>query len=132
MQHVHDCEAGIKADKVSKLKWTHRVIGAELHGVVDRGDIADAFIERIAGLVDHRDQDAIDDKGGEVFGGGGCLTELFDHGEAALICLVISGDAADQLDQLHERNRVHKVKAHELFGAVRACGEAGDRDRGGV
>ena len=33
MQHVHDCEAGIKADKVSKLKWTHRVIGAELHGV---------------------------------------------------------------------------------------------------
>ena len=51
MQHVHDCEAGIKADKVSKLKWTHRVIGAELHGVVNRGDIADAFIEGIACLL---------------------------------------------------------------------------------
>ena len=46
--------------------------------------------------------------------------------------LVVGGDAAHQLDQLHHRHRVHEVHADEALRPVGGGGEAGDGDRGGV
>src|SRR5690606_35910650 len=50
MEHLHDGEAGIEADKVGKLKRTHRVVRTELHGLVDAFDRTNAFIKRIDSL----------------------------------------------------------------------------------
>ena len=65
IQHLHHRQAGIEADEIGQLQRPHRMIGAQPHGGVDRVDIADAFIERIDRLVDHRQQDAVDDEGGK-------------------------------------------------------------------
>ena len=42
------------------------MVGAQLHGRVDGLDRADALIQRVDRLVDHRHQDAVDDEGREV------------------------------------------------------------------
>src|SRR5262245_29261439 len=63
IEDLHDGQAGVEADEVGKLERTHRVVGAKPHGLVDRFNRADALIERVDGLVDHRQQNAIDDKG---------------------------------------------------------------------
>jgi hypothetical protein len=65
MQHLHDRQAGVEADEIGQLQRPHRVVGAELHGGVDRLDRADALIKRVDRLVDHRQQDAVDDEGGK-------------------------------------------------------------------
>src|SRR6185312_14241195 len=47
--------------------------------IVKRVHIADAFIQRIDRLVDHRQQDAVDDEGREVLGIDRLLVELDHH-----------------------------------------------------
>src|SRR4029079_8903157 len=42
------------------------------------------------------------------------------------------GDAADQLDQFHQRNRIHEVNADELLRPVGRGGKPRDRNRRGV
>src|SRR5437879_415045 len=54
VQHLHHRQAGIEADEVGELERAHRMVGAELHAGVDRLDIADALVERVDRLVDHR------------------------------------------------------------------------------
>ena len=132
MQHVHDGKAGVQPDEIGQFQRPHRVIGPELHRLVDGLHVAHAFIERVDRLVDHRHQDAVHDEGGEVLGGGRGLADPVDDGLAGGKGFLVRGDAADQFHQLHHRNRVHEVEAHELFGPVGAAGQTGDRDRRGV
>ena len=47
-------------------------------------DRADALVERVDRLVDHRHQDAVDDEGREVLGRGRGLADLLDHPEQRL------------------------------------------------
>ena len=81
VEHLHDRQAGVEADEVGELQRPHRVVGAELHRVVDALDRADALVERVDRLVDHRQQDAVDDEGREVLGGDRGLAQLL--GQAA-------------------------------------------------
>src|SRR6266436_2582895 len=46
--------------------------------------------------------------------------------------IFVGGDAPNQLDQGHDRHRVHEVHADELAGPVGRRGEPGDRDRRGI
>ena len=46
--------------------------------------------------------------------------------------VVVGGDAADQLDELHARHRIHEMDADEALGMVGHRGEPGDRDRRGI
>jgi len=62
-------------------------------------DVADALIQRVDRLVDHRQQDTVDDEGREILGYRDLLAELGDEGLGRVEGLVIGGDAADQLDQ---------------------------------
>ena len=76
--------------------------------------VADALVERVDRLVDHRQQDAVDDEGGEIlrdrrWSCRACSTKALRGLEGR----VVGGDAADQLDQLHHRHRVHEVHADE-------------------
>jgi 3-hydroxyacyl-CoA dehydrogenase len=54
MQHLRDRKTRVEADEVGVPERAHGVVGAEPHGGVDRLDRADALIERIDRLVDHR------------------------------------------------------------------------------
>ena len=118
--------------KSASVERAHRLVGAELHRGVDDLDGADALVERVDRLVDHRHQDAVDDEGREVLGRGRGLAHLLARRRAWPVGRLVGGDAADQLHELHHRHRVHEVHAHELLRPVGAGGEAGDRDRRGV
>src|SRR6266404_6107585 len=65
------------------------MVGTQAHGGIDRLHRAYTFVERIDRLVDHRQQDAIDDEGGEILRHGHGLTEflgqLADGGEGFLV-----------------------------------------------
>ena len=73
IKHLHHAEAGVQADEIGKLKRSHGMVGAQPHSGIDGIHIAHAFIERIDRFVDHRQQDAVDDEGREVFGIGRVL-----------------------------------------------------------
>ena len=60
------------------------------------------------------------------------LPQLLDELAAGVERRVVGGDAADQLDQLHHRHRIHEVNADELLRPVGRGGEPRDRDRRGV
>src|SRR4029434_483204 len=77
VQHLHHRQAGVEADEVGKLERAHLRVGADLNAGVDRLDVADALVERIDRLVDHRQQDAVDDEGREVLGIDRLLVELY-------------------------------------------------------
>ena len=66
MQHLGDVEAGVEADEVGELSGPIGMVGAELHRGVDVLGGAEALLQREAGLVEHRDQDAVHDEAGHV------------------------------------------------------------------
>ncbi|WP_264830021.1 hypothetical protein, partial [Klebsiella aerogenes] len=66
-------------------------------------------------LVDHRQQDAVDDEGREVLRHRRGLAELGDEALGRLVGRVLGRDAADQLHELHRRHRVHEVDADEAL-----------------
>src|SRR5262249_30270506 len=76
VEHLHDRQAGVEPDEIGELEWTHRVIGAELHRRVDRLDRTYPLVKRVDRLVDHRQQDPVDDEGREILGGDRCFAEL--------------------------------------------------------
>ena len=53
---------GVEPDEVRELQRAHRLVGAELHRGVDVLGGAEALHQREAGLVEHRDEDAVDDE----------------------------------------------------------------------
>ena len=108
------------------------MVGAELHRGVDGGDGADAFVEGVDRLVDHRHEHAVDDEGGEILGVGGGFAERLGKGDGGVVGRRIGGDAPDDLHEIHQRHRVHEVQADESLRAIRGRRQPGDRDRGGV
>src|SRR5579883_2887179 len=76
MEHVHDREAGIEPDEIAERERPHRMIGAEMHGGIDRFDRAHALIEGVDRLVDHRYEDPVDDEGRKILGDGDLFAEL--------------------------------------------------------
>ena len=95
-------------------------------------DGADALIQRVDRLVDHRQQDAVDDEGREILRDGRDLAEAFDELARSRERLVLGRDAADQLDQLHHRHRVHEMHADEALGPVGGGRQTRDGDGRGV
>ncbi|ORE92369.1 hypothetical protein ATO13_15644 [Stappia sp. 22II-S9-Z10] len=132
MQHLHDGKARVEADEVGKLQRPHLVVGAEPHPGVDRLHRADALVQRIDRLVDHRQEDAVDDEGGKILRRRRHLAETRHEAGGELEGLVRRRNAAHQLHELHHRDGVHEMDADEPFRPVRRRGEAGDGDRRGV
>jgi hypothetical protein len=65
VEHVHDRQHRVEADESRPAPAAPWVIGPELHGGVDRLDRADALVQRVDRLVEHRDQTRVDDEGGK-------------------------------------------------------------------
>jgi len=132
MQHLHHRQAGVETDEIGELQGTHRMIGAQAHRRIDRLDGADAFVKRVDRFVDHRQQDTVDDKGRKIFGDGDSLAKPAAKFLRRLKSFVLGGDAANKLDELHARHRIHEMNADEAFRPAGNRGEACDRDRRGV
>jgi hypothetical protein len=69
---------------------------------------------------------------GAVLGGDGGLAEATRERHDRLVGVLARLQAADDLDELHDRRRVHEVHADEAPGALRGRGQLGDGDAGGV
>ena len=132
MQHVHDRQDDVQPHEVRQFQRAHRMVGAQLQRLVDRGDVPDALVQGVDRLIDHRHQDAVDDEGGEVLGIGRGLAQRLGEGDGRFIGGGRGGDAAHDLDQLHHRCRLHEMQADEPVRPVRDRGQPGDRDRGGI
>ena len=74
--------------------------------------------KRVNRLVDHRQQNAIDDEGREILRNCDRLVEVFDKGARRLESFVVRGDPANQLDQLHARHGIHEMNADETAWAI--------------
>src|SRR5579875_329899 len=96
VEHVHHREAGVEADEIGELQGPHGVMGSEPHADIDGLDGADTLVKGIDGLVDHRQQDAVDDEGGEILGIRRGLAELDGELPNGLEGLLRGGEAADQ------------------------------------
>ena len=73
-----------------------------MHGLVDIGDAADALVEREHRLVDHRQQDTIDDEAGLVLRQDHFLAQALGKGGGAVGGRLRGRKAGDDLDQLLE------------------------------
>ena len=82
---------------------------------------AEALVQREAGLVEQRDQHAVDDEAGDVARRDRRLAEPLGERARRLVGRVAGRQAADDLDQLHQRHRVHEVHADH---AIRAASTA--------
>src|SRR5215471_14257755 len=63
VQYLHHRQARIEPDEIGELERTHRVVRAKAHRSVDAVNGANALVQRIDRLVDHRQQNAVYDKG---------------------------------------------------------------------
>src|SRR5690606_41029381 len=81
---------------------------------VDRFDGADAFIECVDRLIDHRQQDAIDHEGGEVLGDRIDFSELVYKILGELEGLVAGGDATYQFDEFHADRKSTRLNSSHV------------------
>jgi len=108
------------------------MVHAQLHHRVDGLGRADAVVQAIDRLVDHRQQDAVGDESRIVARLGGRFAEAQRQVPGDLEGLVGGRQAADHLHQLHHRHRVHEVHPDDLVRAFGPSGDAADGNRGGV
>jgi hypothetical protein len=94
---------------------------------------AQALSEREAGLVEQRDEDAVDQEARRVLRRHDRLVELRHHGHRRVVGGVADVcSASDHLDELHHRHRVEEVHAHHRDRGASWRRRAGDGDAAGV
>ncbi|MEN9719012.1 MAG: hypothetical protein RIQ99_1890 [Pseudomonadota bacterium] len=96
------------------------------------GDAGRALSQHEHRFVDHRQENAVDDKAGFVFGLHHLLVQAFGKGAGAGHGIGTGRQPGDHFDQAHHRHRVEKVQADEARRIGRTGGHPGDRDRTGV
>ena len=106
------------------------MVGTQLHSGVDAGDVGNALHLDEGSLVDHRDQDAVDDEAGSLVD----LDRLLADGNGDLLDLLdsLSGSvaASDDLDELHAVCGVEEVHTDQRTADTLA--DLGDGQRRGV
>src|SRR5215468_6944712 len=69
VHHLRDEEHRVQPDEVRELQRAHRLVGAELHRGIDVLGGAQTLHQGIGRLVEHRDEDPVDDEPRVVAGG---------------------------------------------------------------
>ena len=108
------------------------MVQAKTAALVDIGDASRALTQHEHRLVDHRQQDAVDDEARLVLGLHDLLVQAFGKGAGAGNCVGTGGQARDHLDQAHDRHRIEEMQADEALGIGRTGRHAGNRNRAGV
>ena len=94
------------------------MVGTQTHRRIDGIDGTHAFIQRVNRLIDHRQQNAIDDKGRKIFRYRNRLAKAGDKGPRRFKGRVFRRNTADQLDELHLRHRIHKVNTDKAIRTI--------------
>ena len=108
------------------------MVGAQLHGGVDALSGGNAGVQNVSSLVDHGNQDLVDDEAGSLVDLDGLLADGHGAVPNGLEGLVGGVGAADDLNQLHDGGGVEEVHADEAVSALGGGGDGGDGDGGGV
>ncbi|EAU62248.1 hypothetical protein STIAU_6571 [Stigmatella aurantiaca DW4/3-1] len=132
VKHLGDGQARVQADEVRQLQRAHGLVGAQLHRRVDVLRRPQPLHQREARLVQHGDEDAVDDEARHVPGHHRRLAHAHGQGPRRLVGGVRGRRAPDDLHELHHRHRVHEVHADHRLGPLRHRADAGDGDRRGV
>ncbi len=132
VHRVEDLVRGVEPDQVEQRERTHRQPAPELHGRVDvlAGGVA-RLVQRRR-VVEIAEKQRVGDEPGAVTDGDVDLAELLYKGFDVVDDVLLGDDAADDLDQLHDRRRVEEMQADDLAGAPGCHRNLGDRQRGGV
>ena len=105
------------------------MVGAEHHGLVDVLNGGNAGLDQADGLVDHGDQDLVDDETGSLGDLNGLLADLLGEVVDEVEGLLRGVGAADDLNELHAGHGVEEVHADD--GVLEAEAHLGDGERRG-
>ena len=106
------------------------MVGTQLHSGVDTGDVRNALHLDEGGLIDHGDQDAVDDEAGSLIDLNGGLADLNADLLDGLDGLGGGVHTGDDLDELHAVSGVEEVHADQRTAQTLA--DLGDGQRGSV
>ena len=106
------------------------MVRAEHHGLVDILDRGNAGLDQADGLVDHRDQDLVDDEARSLSDLDRLLADLLGEVVDEVEGLLRGVGAADDLNELHAGHGVEEVHADD--GVLEAEAHLGDGQRRGV
>ena len=108
------------------------MVHSKFHYLVDRLLGRDAFVKGENGLVYHRHQHPIGNESGIIVAFDRHLAEFLRDLLDRRICSIAGRDAADHLDEFHQRNRIEKVHSDHFVRPFRNGGDLRDRDRRSV
>ena len=105
---------------------------AEFHRLVEIDNRGHAFLERAHGIEQIRHQQPIHDKPGAVAGAHRGLPHASREGQCIRVNLLVRGDGANHLHQLHDRHRIEKMQPDKTVWPPRGHRHLGDGKRRGI
>ena len=99
VEDVHDLKADIQADQIAQSQRAHRMVRTEVHRLVNIFHGGKTLSVDGDTLVDHRDQDAVDDEAGAFLYKDRVLADLFGDGGDLVGQILRGQDARDDLDR---------------------------------
>ena len=132
VERLHNFQQDVQANHVRQSQRTHGVVTAAHHTLVHVLHCADVLIQNLYGLVEHRQQHAVDNETGLVLGQDGALAHVLAHCCHGVNGGLIGAQAVNNLHQAHNRHRREEVHSHNLLRTGSGSGQAGHRDRRGI
>ena len=102
------------------------MVGTQHHALVDVLGAGNAVGQDTNCLVDHRDENAVNDKTGSLVNGHGSLADLGGQVNDALGSFIAGELALDHLNERHAVGGVEEMAADELSGTAGASSDLGD------
>ena len=94
------------------------MVHAELHHRIYVFSFTDALVETEYCLIDHRQQDTVGNKPWKIVGFCRCFSELLAKLPGDIKSFLGCGQPTDNLNQFHDRYRVHKMHTDNFVGSV--------------
>ena len=106
----------VDPDQVDQRERADRPAGAEAHALVDVLGARRSLLEHAHRVVEHGDQDPVDDEAGRVAAGDGVLADLLRERVGRVERRVRGELAADDLDERQDRRGVEEVHPDDAVG----------------
>lgn len=137
VEHSHDCQASIQSDKVCEceralciattmrffvvvfqLKETnHWIIRAEFHRRINIFSRGNALLKNVNGLVNVGHKNSVRDESRNVLGASRCFAHECSQSKGFFKCGIIRCQTANNFNEFHDGNRIHKMHANDLMRA---------------
>ena len=115
MEHLHDVQASVKANKIGEGEGSHGHIGSELHSGIDILLGGHSMLKGVDSLVDIRHEKTVGNEPGNVVRLCGGLAHVSGELEGRVESVLRSTEARDDFNELHHGHGVHEVHTNDLF-----------------